>query len=128
MTFGSWTYDGSEVDLVHLHSQKSLNTIKRGMNVCLVPDGIDVDQFYPSDEWDIMAIPSVRKLSITPLARYTHYKHTLYNEMQFDRTCTYFLTFCTSAMLGRKRNYWGPFVKNDKRNIIFAKNAVIGLL
>ncbi|XP_076334111.1 acetylcholine receptor subunit alpha-like 1 isoform X1 [Tachypleus tridentatus] len=52
MKFGSWTYDGYQVDLRHL---------KETENSSLVPLGIDLNEFYLSVEWDIMSVPAKRR-------------------------------------------------------------------
>ncbi|CAK5091059.1 unnamed protein product [Meloidogyne enterolobii] len=44
MKFGSWTYGGLEVDL----------------KVWVVDDGIDLNDYYPSVEWDILRVPGKR--------------------------------------------------------------------
>ncbi|GAB1861186.1 Acetylcholine receptor subunit alpha-like [Camponotus japonicus] len=51
MKFGSWTYDGFQVDLRHIDEM-------RGSNV--VDIGIDLSEFYTSVEWDILEVPAVR--------------------------------------------------------------------
>jgi len=51
MKFGSWTYDGYQVDLKHVDQV-------RGSNV--VDVGIDLKEFYLSVEWDILAVPAFR--------------------------------------------------------------------
>ncbi|XP_074034118.1 nicotinic acetylcholine receptor alpha 3 subunit isoform X1 [Leptinotarsa decemlineata] len=51
MKFGSWTYDGFQVDLRHMDEMKGLN---------IVDIGIDLTEFYPSVEWDILEVPAVR--------------------------------------------------------------------
>nr|XP_023024564.1 acetylcholine receptor subunit alpha-like [Leptinotarsa decemlineata] len=53
MKFGSWTYDGFQVDLRHMDEMKGLN---------IVDIGIDLTEFYPSVEWDILEVPAVRVL------------------------------------------------------------------
>ncbi|KAI3382357.1 hypothetical protein SNEBB_006713 [Seison nebaliae] len=55
MKFGSWTYDGSEVDLVHTNSSKDE-----------VEVGMDLTDFYRSVEWDIMAAPAKRNVKRYP--------------------------------------------------------------
>ncbi|XP_064459792.1 acetylcholine receptor subunit alpha-like 1 [Ornithodoros turicata] len=52
MKFGSWTYDGHQVDLKHLNEIPNEN---------IVPMGIDLSEFYLSVEWDIMAVPAMRR-------------------------------------------------------------------
>ncbi|KAK5650766.1 hypothetical protein RI129_001795 [Pyrocoelia pectoralis] len=51
MKFGSWTYDGFQVDLRHVDEV-------RGSNV--VHLGVDLRDFYKSVEWDILEVPAVR--------------------------------------------------------------------
>merc|ERR1712214_159853 len=49
--FGSWTYDGFQVDLRHMCEDEDSN---------VVPFGIDLSEFYMSVEWDILEVPAVR--------------------------------------------------------------------
>ena len=42
MKFGSWTYDGNEVDLVHHDSHNALQSTENGFNITVVLDGIDI--------------------------------------------------------------------------------------
>ena len=51
LKFGSWTYDGFQVDLRHLEE-------KYGSAV--VEMGVDLSEFYMSVEWDILAVPATR--------------------------------------------------------------------
>ena len=51
MKFGSWTYDGYQLDLKHVSQV-------RGSNVVNI--GIDLKEFYLSVEWDILAVPATR--------------------------------------------------------------------
>ena len=51
MKFGSWTYDGYQVDLKHISQVKGSN---------VVDVGIDLKDFYLSAEWDIIAVPATR--------------------------------------------------------------------
>ncbi|KAF7266381.1 hypothetical protein GWI33_020280 [Rhynchophorus ferrugineus] len=51
MKFGSWTYDGFQVDLRHVDELKGSKT---------VDIGIDLTEFYTSVEWDILEVPAVR--------------------------------------------------------------------
>lgn len=51
MKFGSWTYDGNQVDLVHICAadEEGETVIKRGM---------DLRELYRSVEWDILDVPA----------------------------------------------------------------------
>ncbi|XP_014289316.2 acetylcholine receptor subunit alpha-like isoform X2 [Halyomorpha halys] len=51
MKFGSWTYDGFQVDLRHLDEVKDRK---------VVDIGIDLSEFYTSVEWDILEVPAIR--------------------------------------------------------------------
>ncbi|CRK91227.1 CLUMA_CG004909, isoform A [Clunio marinus] len=51
MKFGSWTYDGFQVDLRHIDELNGTN---------IVEVGIDLSEFYTSVEWDILEVPAVR--------------------------------------------------------------------
>jgi len=51
MKFGTWTFEGNQVDLRH---QREVNGSDK------VDYGIDLSEFYLSVEWDVMAVPAVR--------------------------------------------------------------------
>ncbi|CAF0882304.1 unnamed protein product [Rotaria sordida] len=66
MKFGSWTYNGEQVDLVHIN-QTNGSTPAYGNNS--VPYAIDLTDFYRSVEWDILEVPAqrnVRKYTCCP--------------------------------------------------------------
>ncbi|CRL05582.1 CLUMA_CG018218, isoform A [Clunio marinus] len=52
MKFGSWTYDGNQIDLKH---KNQLNNTSN-----MVEIGIDLREYYPSVEWDILGVPAER--------------------------------------------------------------------
>lgn len=60
MTFGSWTYNGFQVDLVHYEAENS--TTKQ--------IGIDLTEFYPNVEWDVLDVPARRNEKRHLLAPY----------------------------------------------------------
>ncbi|KAK3098636.1 hypothetical protein FSP39_021439 [Pinctada imbricata] len=49
MKFGSWSYDGMQVDLVHLCAKDDESTD-------VIQHGIDLRDFYPNVEWDILDV------------------------------------------------------------------------
>ncbi|XP_065170952.1 acetylcholine receptor subunit alpha-like isoform X3 [Atheta coriaria] len=51
MKFGSWTYDGFQVDLRHVDEVEGSK---------VVDIGVDLTEFYTSVEWDILEVPAVR--------------------------------------------------------------------
>lgn len=79
MKFGSWTYNGAQVELRHL-DQVCKQTILRVLlfNIAffffntqvpgsnLVQIGIDLSEFYLSVEWDILEIPASRNEEYYP--------------------------------------------------------------
>jgi len=59
MKFGSWTYDGYQVDLRHKDEVH-----KDGVDLPVVDFGIDLTEFYQSVEWDILSVPAKRNVKI----------------------------------------------------------------
>jgi len=51
MKFGSWTYDGHQLDLKHVDQVRGSNVVNLG---------IDLREFYLSVEWDILGVPATR--------------------------------------------------------------------
>uniref|UniRef100_A0AAU6PBS5 Nicotinic acetylcholine receptor alpha2 n=1 Tax=Protohermes xanthodes TaxID=1452977 RepID=A0AAU6PBS5_9NEOP len=51
MKFGSWTYDGDQIDLKHINQKLGNDKVKVG---------IDLREYYPSVEWDILGVPAER--------------------------------------------------------------------
>nr|AFJ04794.1 nicotinic acetylcholine receptor alpha2 subunit [Periplaneta americana] len=51
MKFGSWTYDGFQIDLKHINQKFDDNKVEVG---------IDLREYYPSVEWDILGVPAER--------------------------------------------------------------------
>lgn len=57
LKFGSWTYDGIQVDLQHVDQIQGSN---------IVPIGIDLKEFILSVEWDILEVPAIRSEEYDP--------------------------------------------------------------
>lgn len=77
MKFGSWTYNGAQVDLKHLDQVcfkkfKKINSSKTSVDFFkvpgsnLVPIGIDLSEFYLSVEWDVLEVPASRNEEYYP--------------------------------------------------------------
>jgi len=67
MKFGSWTYDGFQVDLSHQDADRDQDLkAKAGEKVDIqsniVELGIDLREFYKSVEWDILSVPAARNV------------------------------------------------------------------
>uniref|UniRef100_A0A0N4ZYX2 Acetylcholine receptor subunit alpha-type unc-38 n=1 Tax=Parastrongyloides trichosuri TaxID=131310 RepID=A0A0N4ZYX2_PARTI len=68
LIFGSWTYGGLEVNLKHKdwHLQREEQELVIGYDreyyetVWIVDKGIDLSDYYPSVEWDILNVPGKR--------------------------------------------------------------------
>ena len=54
----SWTYDGFQVDLVHINQKVDPSDH--------IPIGIDLRDYYRSVEWDIMSVPARRNVKTYP--------------------------------------------------------------
>jgi len=62
MKFGSWTYDGFQVDLRHkdeIYDPRLANHVDKDK---VVDIGIDLTEFYQSVEWDILSVPAQRNV------------------------------------------------------------------
>ncbi|ODM97751.1 Acetylcholine receptor subunit alpha-like 2 [Orchesella cincta] len=57
MKFGSWTYDGFQIDLKHINQEPGKDQ---------VTIGIDLREYYPSVEWDILSVPAERHEKFYP--------------------------------------------------------------
>ncbi|KAI4486666.1 hypothetical protein M0804_006036 [Polistes exclamans] len=57
MKFGSWTYDGFQIDLKHINQNMGDNKVEVG---------IDLREYYPSVEWDILDVPAERHKKYYP--------------------------------------------------------------
>merc|ERR1719420_184751 len=64
MKFGSWTYDGFQVDLRHEHEIRNTRSVsyRDVENSPRVDVGIDLTEFYMSVEWDILEVPAKRNV------------------------------------------------------------------
>ncbi|KAJ8954300.1 hypothetical protein NQ318_005884, partial [Aromia moschata] len=51
MKFGSWSYDGNQIDLKHINQKPGEDKVEVG---------IDLREYYPSVEWDILGVPAER--------------------------------------------------------------------
>ncbi|CDW56202.1 nicotinic acetylcholine receptor alpha subunit [Trichuris trichiura] len=65
LKFGSWTYTEEHVDLQHMdpsveHVMELSEADGSWRNVSIIRNGIDLSDYYPSVEWDILSIPAKR--------------------------------------------------------------------
>lgn len=59
LKFGSWTFDGFQIDLLHIHA----NTSEEGSSDH-VEVGIDLSEYYINVEWDILRVPAERHVKV----------------------------------------------------------------
>merc|ERR1712223_264720 len=57
LKFGSWTFDGFQVDLIHINSVPGNDTVSYGM---------DLSEYYLNVEWDILSVPAERHVKKYP--------------------------------------------------------------
>lgn len=57
LKFGSWSFDGFQVDLVHIDAVPGNSTVDYGM---------DLSEYYLNVEWDILSVPAERHIKYYP--------------------------------------------------------------
>jgi len=57
LKFGSWSFDGFQVDLIHIDAVPGNNTVEYGM---------DLSEYYLNVEWDILSVPAERHIKYYP--------------------------------------------------------------
>jgi len=57
LKFGSWTFDGFQIDLVHIHAVPDSEHVEQG---------IDLTEYYINVEWDILRVPAERHVKVYP--------------------------------------------------------------
>ncbi len=57
LKFGSWTFDGFQVDLEHINAEPGNDTVFYGM---------DLSEYYLNVEWDVMSVPAERHVKVYP--------------------------------------------------------------
>jgi nicotinic acetylcholine receptor len=65
MKFGTWTFDGSLIDLEHININNSI--MEKNPNVTkkyTVVTGIDMSDYYQSVEWDVLSIPAQKNVKV----------------------------------------------------------------
>ncbi len=71
MKFGSWTYDGLQVDLKHFFQEKY------GVEeLATIEPGIDLKDFYRSVEWDLLTVPARKNVKIYTCCEEPYYDIT----------------------------------------------------
>uniref|UniRef100_A0A1I7ZG55 Neur_chan_LBD domain-containing protein n=1 Tax=Steinernema glaseri TaxID=37863 RepID=A0A1I7ZG55_9BILA len=70
MKFGSWTFGGYELDLVHPTTDNVSKELENGETVWRVERGIDVSEYQESVEWDLLTIVGTRHEKRYPCCDY----------------------------------------------------------
>uniref|UniRef100_A0A915L657 Uncharacterized protein n=1 Tax=Romanomermis culicivorax TaxID=13658 RepID=A0A915L657_ROMCU len=64
--FGSWSFPEEFLDLQHFdkanYSQELIPGTNEWQNISIVKHGIDLSDYYPSVEWEVLEIPAVRRV------------------------------------------------------------------
>ena len=58
LKFGSWSYDGYQVDLQHI----ALDNPDKQQSLDVISDGMNIKDYYRSVEWDLMGVPAKKFL------------------------------------------------------------------
>ena len=62
LKFGSWTYDGTQLDLQHVCD----NGVEVANDIFVIDRGIDLRDFYANIEWDIINVTAQRRVKYYP--------------------------------------------------------------
>lgn len=81
LKFGSWTFDGSMIDLEHINEDQSIRVKlpdplpNDGISykVYTVEYGMDMSSYYPSVEWDVIAVPAQKNIKYYPCCPEPYY-------------------------------------------------------
>ncbi|XP_041369292.1 acetylcholine receptor subunit alpha-L1-like isoform X1 [Gigantopelta aegis] len=65
LKFGSWTYEGDQVDLVHTCAPSNDPHVN-------IRSGVDLRDFYPSLEWDLLEVNAQKNTRLDPLGKSTY--------------------------------------------------------
>ena len=60
LQFSSWSYDALKVNMNHLELKEGVE------DTTVIPNGIDLKDFYRSVEWDILEVPAMKKYIYFP--------------------------------------------------------------
>ncbi|KAF0287126.1 Acetylcholine receptor subunit alpha-like [Amphibalanus amphitrite] len=104
MKFGSWTYDGKQVDLRHVEEDPTDSKVKIG---------VDLSDFYLSVEWDILDVPAIRVSLV-------HYTVSSYSEARTVSWNKKFYTCCNEPYLDITFN-----ITMRRKTLFYTVNLII---
>uniref|UniRef100_A0A914Y959 Uncharacterized protein n=1 Tax=Panagrolaimus superbus TaxID=310955 RepID=A0A914Y959_9BILA len=70
LKFGSWTYGGYEIDMVHLDSDLIEEINENNNTKWKVKDGIDISEYQEAVEWDLLGVVATRHKKRYPCCDY----------------------------------------------------------
>ncbi|ELT99605.1 hypothetical protein CAPTEDRAFT_167143 [Capitella teleta] len=69
LQFLPWSHDGYKVDMVHIWRDKYATDKTNYSNNPFIPMGIDMKQFVPSQEWDVLAVTAQKNIRYYPCCK-----------------------------------------------------------
>uniref|UniRef100_A0A914WQA3 Uncharacterized protein n=1 Tax=Plectus sambesii TaxID=2011161 RepID=A0A914WQA3_9BILA len=78
MKFGSWTHIGSQLDMIHLATDRVQRIVTGNETEWTVEVGIDVSEFQESVEWQLMSVIGTRHKKWYPCCSYPYIDITYY--------------------------------------------------
>ncbi|CAJ0593787.1 unnamed protein product [Cylicocyclus nassatus] len=82
LKFGSWTYSGTQLDLMHLLSDDVHYVIRNNESEWDVERGVDVSAYQESVEWDLLSVLSTRHEKWYPCCDYPSIDITYYVQIR----------------------------------------------
>ncbi|ELT99602.1 hypothetical protein CAPTEDRAFT_91948 [Capitella teleta] len=72
MIFLPWSHDGTKVDMSHVKRDLYARDPCNNTENPLIEKGIDMDEFIPSQEWDVLQVPAKRRINFYPCCSYPY--------------------------------------------------------
>ncbi|XGW23390.1 hypothetical protein V3C99_005545 [Haemonchus contortus] len=82
LKFGSWTYSGTQLDLMHLLSDDVKYVVRKNESEWDVERGVDVSTYQESVEWDLLSILGTRHEKWYPCCDYPSVDITYYLQIR----------------------------------------------
>ncbi|PIO68935.1 Cation transporter family protein [Teladorsagia circumcincta] len=82
LKFGSWTYSGTQLDLMHLLSDDVKYVVRKNESEWDVERGVDVSAFQESVEWDLLSVLGTRHEKWYPCCDYPSIDITYYLQIR----------------------------------------------
>lgn len=82
LKFGSWTYSGTQLDLMHLLSDDVRYVVRKNESEWDVERGVDVSAYQESVEWDLLSVLGTRHEKWYPCCDYPSIDITYYLQIR----------------------------------------------